>query len=184
MLPDRKTSWQTHKQTKPILAFFFSFPGNESVGGKDPRCLNDISNSGSGDWKGISIHRVSVILLLWTPLGPSGWKTDSGFSQAPLAKAPYALDLFYKTLMCIHLDPGCLNSCGGLTQDQHFEGKTELRGARKTPLNEQTLNAAFALCIRWRQSAAAAITLWFFSKALKLLQHIEHLFFQLPLGQY
>lgn len=46
--------------------------------------------------------------------------------------------------MCIHLDLGGLKSCRGLTQDQHFEGGTELKGASKTPLKEQTLNAAFA----------------------------------------
>lgn len=62
----REKNKLTDTQTNNVNISFF-FPGNESVGGKDPCCLNDISNNRSREWKSISSHRVSITLLLSLP---------------------------------------------------------------------------------------------------------------------
>lgn len=129
MLPGKKkTSWQTHKQTKPILAF--SFPGTRvsEVKIHVAWTTSAITAAGSGRASSASVY---LSLCCSDSPGPV-WL---GNRQRPLpgttSKSSYALDLFYKTLMYINMDPGCLNSCKELSQDQHFEGKTELRGVSK-----------------------------------------------------
>lgn len=71
---NKLTDTQTNKAN---ISFFF--PGDGSVGGKDPCCLNDISNNSSGKLRSISSHRVSIIPLLWLPRACLAGKQTGAF---------------------------------------------------------------------------------------------------------
>lgn len=105
---NQKTSWQTRKQTKPILAFSFPGTGVSEVKIRVVWMTSAITAAGSGR---ASVATVYLSFRCSDSPGPVLLEIRQGPLRGTTSNASYTLDLFYKMLMCIQLNLVCLNAC-------------------------------------------------------------------------